>query len=224
MKKDIHEIMCKMPLNRDIVGRFSGLYDEVKGRADRVKKISDELLKLWEKLSFPVISKQQVLARVDKLIKMFEKYGKRLNEEFEKNLPHLFDITKPSGNWLCSEDKELYRKQIESGGRVGYTNEKVASVSTIHPSKRPRSLIEPSTSQVQETSSDTNTEEDKNSTDFDIAEESSPLKKRYQAAKSAAMLVSKATLSTRKASTVLQKLAEEGLSLSLLVVNTTFST
>ena len=46
IKKDIHEIMCRIPLNRDIVGRFLGLYDEVKGRADRVKKISEELLKL----------------------------------------------------------------------------------------------------------------------------------------------------------------------------------
>ena len=46
MKKDINEIMCKVPLNRDIVGRFLGLYDEVKGRADRVRKISQELLKL----------------------------------------------------------------------------------------------------------------------------------------------------------------------------------
>ena len=33
--------------------------------ADRAKKISEELLKLWEKLSFPVISQQQVLSKVD---------------------------------------------------------------------------------------------------------------------------------------------------------------
>ena len=55
--------------------------------ADRAKKISEELLKLWEKLSFPVISQQQVLAKVDKLVNVFEKYRKRPNEEFEKIYP-----------------------------------------------------------------------------------------------------------------------------------------
>ena len=93
MKDDINEILCKMPLNRNIVGRFLGLYDELKGRADRIKKISQELLKLWEKLSFPILSKQQVSAKVDKLIKGFEKYRKRQNKEFEKNLTYLFNIT-----------------------------------------------------------------------------------------------------------------------------------
>ena len=46
--------MCRIPLNRDIVGKFLGLYDEVKGRAVRVKKKSKELLK---KLSLPFIFK-----------------------------------------------------------------------------------------------------------------------------------------------------------------------
>src|SRR6218665_921736 len=75
--------------------------------ADRAKKIYEELLKLWEKQSFPIISQQQVLAKVDKLIKVFEKHRKRPNEEFKKNLPHIFDITKQSENWLCSEDKNF---------------------------------------------------------------------------------------------------------------------
>ena len=61
VKKDINEIMCGMPLNRDIFDRFLGLHDKVEGRADRVKKISEELLKLRDKLSFLFISKQQVL-------------------------------------------------------------------------------------------------------------------------------------------------------------------
>jgi len=84
---------------------------------------------------------------------------------------------------------------------VGYMTKKVASVSTIHPSKRPRSSSEPSTNQVQDFSSSTNTEE--NSTD-------SPLKRKYQTAKSEAKLVSKVS-KTRKASNDLQNLAEEGL-------------
>ena len=72
MKKD----MFRMPLNRDIVGMFLELYDEVKQRADGVKKISEELLMRWEKLSFIFNSKQQVLAKVDKLIKIFDECKK----------------------------------------------------------------------------------------------------------------------------------------------------
>lgn len=82
VKNQLNVTFCKMPLKRDIVGRFLGLYDQVKGRADRINKISEELMMLWEKLSFPLLSKQQVTATTDKLIKMFEKYRKRPNKEF----------------------------------------------------------------------------------------------------------------------------------------------
>ena len=209
IKEDINQILCKMPLNKDIIGRFLGLHDELKGRSDRIRKISQELLNLWDKLNFPFLSVQQILAKVGELIKMFEKYKKRQNEEFEKNLTRLFNITKLSGNWLSSEDKEFYKLQIESGGRVGYTTKRVAPMSTIHPSKRPRNLSEPSTSQVLELNS--STEEEKNSTDSDATEDSFFMKKKYHTTRSAANLVSKVSLSTRKASNVLHNLAEEGL-------------
>ena len=42
--------------------------------------------------------------------------------------------------------QELDNKQIESEGRVGYTAEKVAPLSTIHPSKRPRKSMQAPTS------------------------------------------------------------------------------
>ena len=87
-------------------------------------------------------------ANVDKLITSFEKHRKRPNAVFEENLAHLFDIKKPDGNWLCSEDKQLYKVQIESDGRVGYTTMKVAPISTIHPSKRAKSTSELSTNQA----------------------------------------------------------------------------
>ena len=32
MKKDVHEIMCRITLKRYIVGRLLGLYDEEKGK------------------------------------------------------------------------------------------------------------------------------------------------------------------------------------------------
>lgn len=214
VENDLNETICKMPLNRVIVGRFLGLYEQVKGRADRINKISEESMLLWEKLSFPLLSKQQVSAKVDKLIKMFEKFRKRHNEEFERNLSNVFDITKQSGNWLSSEDKKLYRKQMESGGRVGYTTEKVAAMSTIHPSKRIRSSSKPSRHQVEvneHSSTSTSTEEENSSTDSSVAEEHQAMKRKYHSTTAAAKLVSKASLSTRKVSNVLQKLSQEGM-------------
>jgi len=58
-------------------------------------------------------------------------------------------------------------------------------------------------------SSTTITEGDKSSMDSDVADESSPLKRKYRRTKSAAKLVSKVSLSTGKASNVLENLAEE---------------
>jgi hypothetical protein len=45
-----------------------------------------------------------------------------------------FDITKPDGEWLCSEDKEFYQNQVESKGRIGYATMKLAAPTTIHSS------------------------------------------------------------------------------------------
>ena len=148
LKHDINEALCKIPTNKTIVGRFLGLYDVLKGRHDRIRKISNELLLLWEKLNFPSLSKQQVQAKLDKLLILFESYKKRKNKEFEDNLSKLFDITKMSGNWLNREDKDLYETQIQSGGKVGYTTAKEAPLSTIHPSKRIKMKPESSTSQT----------------------------------------------------------------------------
>lgn len=42
-----------------------------------------------------------------------------------KKISNLFGITNVSANWLCKEDKELYWKQVESRGRVGYMTKKL---------------------------------------------------------------------------------------------------
>ena len=61
---------------------------------------------------------KQVSVKVDKVIKGFELYRKRQNKKFEEYLDYLFDITQPTGNWLFSEDKEFYQKQIESSEKL----------------------------------------------------------------------------------------------------------
>ena len=153
-------------------------------------------------------------AKVEKLITSFEKHRKRPNAEFKENLANLFDITKTNGNWLCSEDKELYKRQIESGGRVGYTTVKVTPISTIHPSKGAKRTSEPSTSQkVISESSDSEEGSSSGECDPEAVPEDSPVKSATRhSTKSAAKLVSKHSLSTRKASQVLQSLAEDGVS------------
>ena len=135
-----------MPSNKNVVGRFWGLYAETKSRANRIRRISKEIITLWNNLSFPSLSEQQILFKVDKLIKLFEKHRKRQEKQFEENLPRIFDITKPNGSWLCNEHQKIDNKQIESKSTVGYTTEKVAPSSAIHSSKRPRKLMQMSTS------------------------------------------------------------------------------
>ena len=96
---------------------------------------------------------------------------------------------------------------------MGYTTVKVA-VSTIHPSKRARHTSEPSTSQtVIFESSDSEEGSSGGEVDPEAVPEDSPTKRATRhSTKSAAKLVSKQSLSTRKASQVLQSLAEDEVS------------
>ena len=65
---------------------------------------SEEIIKIWNKLGFPSLSEQQILFKVDKVIKLLEKHRQRQNIHFEENLPRIYDITKPNGSWPCNED------------------------------------------------------------------------------------------------------------------------
>ena len=84
-------------------------------------------------LNFPQISKQTVISKFKKLIEMYEKIerGRQVN-----SLENVFDITKFGGFWMSSEDKNLYKIQIESNGKEGYSTKFPASISSVHPSKR----------------------------------------------------------------------------------------
>ena len=58
-----------------------------------------------------------------------------------------FDITKVDGDWLSSEDKQLYSLQIETKGEKGYSKSLFARSETVHPRKRRKlSVPEPNTS------------------------------------------------------------------------------
>ena len=125
-----------MPLKRNVVGCFLALHDQMKERNVRLENIAQDLNSLWNKLNFPVISKQRVKDKVSKLINGYVHYCKNKKKyvHFEQELLVVFDITRIDGNWLCSEDKELHQIQVQSQGSIGYTTAKVAPLATIHPS------------------------------------------------------------------------------------------
>ena len=54
----------------------------------------------------------------------------------------LNDINKTNGQWISTEDKQLYDQQVESKGETGYSTGKVASNETIYSSKRRKQTAE----------------------------------------------------------------------------------
>jgi hypothetical protein len=129
------EKFVRLPLKRDVVGRFMFLNETMIGRRTRMNKICDELLQLWSTFSFPSLSSQVVMDKIQRLLKQHVNNRKRKNPTFKNELMSIFDITQRRGLWLCRQDKELYSRQLASGGKVGYRTEKAAPCSSIHPSK-----------------------------------------------------------------------------------------
>ena len=100
--------------------------------------MTDELIVLWGKFSFPILAKQTIMSKVVKLIEENDKNRKRKKDSFQVEIENVFDITKTDGNWLCQEDKELYMLQVKSQDKIGYITSTVVPQSSIHPSKRVR--------------------------------------------------------------------------------------
>jgi hypothetical protein len=93
---------------------------------------------IWSKtLNFPHVSDQAICAKLAKLLKDYERCRKKQNFDA---LNELFDVTNVKGEWMCKEDENLYKLQIESKGQVGYSTGKPASAKTIHPSKRKKAI------------------------------------------------------------------------------------
>ena len=125
---------CRIPLKTHIVARYQFLGEEIKGRKQRVTEIAKEIISLWKnKLNFPHVSDQAVHSRIDKVMKTYDECIRRGKYD---DLKEMFDITKVNGMWLSSEVKRLYQLQLKSKGKVGYSEGKLASAKTSHPSKR----------------------------------------------------------------------------------------
>lgn len=208
----------RLPLMKAILGRFLSLYnDGEKSKKSRILIIRKELLELWRKFNFPVLSERSVDEKVTNLVAKYEKARKRMTPEFEELLEQVFDITKVGATWLSSEDKLFYKKQMATKSKVGYTTLKDAPKSSIHPSKRIKKGPElecdnlPSTSYSVETDSNsTNVDTDKDTTPntSDTDEELAAKKKKYSTASGTKLVLR--GLSTSQASMVCKSLSEEG--------------
>ena len=117
-----------------IVGWYQYLETEIKGRKKRIAQISKEITNLWKnKSNFPHVSNQAIEAKLEKLMKVYDKCVRKGKYDA---LNKLFDITKVKGFWTSSEDKRLYYLQVESKGEVKYSQAQLARKKSIHLSKR----------------------------------------------------------------------------------------
>ena len=149
-------------------------------------------------------------AKLDKLLKTYDECVKRGKYD---PLDEVFDITKESGAWLCSEDRWLYHLQIESRGQVGYATGKAASSKTIHPSKRRKITVESTSKTATElSSSESEPETGSEYQESDNSEDqSTSARKKYCKTKTATKLVTSSKLSNSKAATVCQQLSQCGI-------------
>ena len=111
----------RLPSKKDVLGCYHTLLDNEKSKQKRIKIIHEELINLWKKMSFPILSEQATIDRIKKLIGEYERNQRYPKQEF-KTLNSVFDITKTEGQWLCQEEKKRYEKQIESEGKIGYNS------------------------------------------------------------------------------------------------------
>ena len=114
---------------------------------------------------------------------------------------------------MCSEDKWLCHLQAESKGQVGYTTGKAASSKTIHPSKRRKIIVEPTSKTATElSSSESETESGSEYLELDNSEDqSTSARKKYCKTKTATKLITPSKLSTSKVATVCEQLSQCGI-------------
>ena len=157
-----------------------------------------------------------VARKIETVLKKYDAYLKRPVGNIHEYFSSLFDITNKTCQWLCAEDKKLYEIQIQSGGKTGYATAKIASKSTIHPSKRRKfckvndALEQQQSGNFQESSSDSegsqSSSDDTETDEAEMIQSSTPespdqgthLKCSQQSASSAVFLVRSGKLPVSK--------------------------
>jgi len=205
----------RLPSKNDIIGRYHTLFSDAKDRKTRIIMITDELIDLWKKFSFPTLSKQVIKSKLLTVIAAYNKNRKKKTDCFEKEKECLFDITKTDGAWLCQEDRKLYNSQVKSNGKIGYVTNKEAPKSSIHPSKRIRKPNESPYNIIHKDEHSTQTDDAETDTMLTVTSsesgESETNKQKKCSTSHAVNLVTMNTLSTNKAAVVCASLASNGL-------------
>jgi hypothetical protein len=204
----------RMPQKNHVIGRFKFLESTAKERRERIGLIAVELKALWSKtLNFPHVSDQAICAKLAKLLKDYERCRKKQNFDA---LNELFDVTNVKGEWMCKEDENLYKLQIESKGQVGYSTGKPASAKTIHPSKRKKAIeatVSRLTSSAPPDCSESSTDSSDNSKDSHWHDENaaSTSTRKHNPTGIARRLVTSSKLSSHGAAKVCRQLSGEGI-------------
>lgn len=205
--------LTRIPTNRQILGNFAYLINREKRRSDRIKMIIADIKILWgEVLNFPVLSEASIKKKLNHLINLNDTNKRRPSEKFSAILSQLFDVTKMDGAWKSSEDQELHNLQLRSGGKIGYSTLKEASLKSVHPRRRAHvtTKTEPSPFDAQLTDdSISQSDDDSVSTLLTSSSECEPRYKR-RSTTTASLLVRKNSISTNKAHDVLATLSEHG--------------
>ena len=78
LKKNHWKINSRVPLKVQVVGRYLFLGESNKGRREHIKQIEKEVTSLWQKkLNFPNLSIQIVHAKLDQVLKTYNKCVKQ---------------------------------------------------------------------------------------------------------------------------------------------------
>ena len=125
--------MSKIPKEQHILDRYKTLASGVKNKKKRTQILACEVRQLWKNLTLPIQQgKSTVERKIENVIKQYKRNSRRPgNYDFTK----LFNVTDEKGEWLCQEDREFYKLQMSTKGKVGYCSRKEGN-KAIHPRKK----------------------------------------------------------------------------------------
>ena len=114
--------MSKIPKKQHILDRYKTLASGVKSKKKRTQIFAGEVRQLWKNLTLPIQQgKSTVERKIENVIKQYERNSRRPgNYDFAK----LFYVTDEKGERLCQEDREFYKLQMSTKGKVGYCSRK----------------------------------------------------------------------------------------------------
>ena len=197
----------RIPLKKYVLGLYHTLLENDHSRKSRVQFIYTELITLWNKMSFPAFRRPAITVISDKLINNYEKNQRHPAEDFFFEKEKVFDVRKADGQWLCTENKIFYKKQIESKGKIGYNSLKPADSSTIHPSKLMQLKYENSQNKNEAGASssdimmfDESEDNEQEASSDESRSESFYQRKKHHSTKISIKLVNELEISTNKAS------------------------